>query len=120
MASARLERISIDEQPGGQSIAEPLEQTREIPLFKVHMPESVLKPLAETLLSGYIGQGARVTEFEQALGSWFGNDRVLTVNAGTSAIQLALRLANVGVGDEVISTPMTCSASNVPIMATGA
>jgi dTDP-4-amino-4,6-dideoxygalactose transaminase len=42
------------------------------------------------------------------------------VNSGTSALQLALRLADVGSGDEVISTPMTCTATNVPILAAGA
>lgn len=91
-----------------------------IPLFKVHMPQSVMQPLSETLFSGYIGQGPRVEEFEVALASWFGSHNVLTVNSGTSALQLALRLANVGVGDEVISTPMTCTATNVPILAAGA
>ncbi|HEY0347778.1 MAG TPA: aminotransferase class V-fold PLP-dependent enzyme, partial [Pyrinomonadaceae bacterium] len=84
------------------------------------MPESVLEPLAGTLSSGYIGQGPRVEEFERALSKWFGSQNVLTVNSGTSALQLALRLANVGAGDEVISTPMTCAATNVPILAAGA
>ena len=91
-----------------------------IPLFKVHMPETVLGPLAETIASGYLGQGPRVNEFEAALTPWFGSERVLTVNSATSGLQLALRLANVQAGDEVISTPMTCSATNVPIMAAGA
>jgi dTDP-4-amino-4,6-dideoxygalactose transaminase len=35
-------------------------------------------------------------------------------------LQLALRLADVGYGDEVVSTPMTCSATNEPILAMGA
>jgi perosamine synthetase len=93
---------------------------QSIPLFKVHLPASVLEPLAATLLSGYIGQGPRVDEFEQALAPWFGSQNVLAVNSGTSALQLALRLANVGFGDEVVSTPMTCTATNVPIMGMGA
>jgi dTDP-4-amino-4,6-dideoxygalactose transaminase len=84
------------------------------------MPESVLGPLAATLFSGYIGQGARVEEFERGLAPWVGSQNVLTVNSGTSALQLALRLSNVGFGDEVISTPMTCTATNTPIMAMGA
>ncbi|MCD6175581.1 MAG: DegT/DnrJ/EryC1/StrS family aminotransferase [Planctomycetes bacterium] len=91
-----------------------------IPLFKVFMPESVLAPLNEVLMSGYIGEGPKVKEFEQQLGPWFGNPNVLALNTGTSALQLALRLANVGFGDEVISTAMTCTATNEPIMAMGA
>lgn len=91
-----------------------------IPLFKVYLSEGVVEPLRRTLLSGYIGQGPRVEEFEKALTPWVGSPNVLTVNSCTSALQLALRLADVGPGDEVISTPMTCTATNVPIMAMGA
>jgi dTDP-4-amino-4,6-dideoxygalactose transaminase len=93
---------------------------KDIPLFKVFMPESVMKPLCEVLRSGYIGEGPRVEQFERELAPWFENENVLTVNNGTAAIQLALRLAGVGFGDEVISTAMTCSATNEPILAMGA
>jgi perosamine synthetase len=93
---------------------------KDIPLFKVFMPESVIEPLRKVLLSGYVGEGPRVAEFERQLASWFGNDNVLALNNGTAALQLALRLANVGYGDEVISTAMTCTATNEPILAMGA
>jgi dTDP-4-amino-4,6-dideoxygalactose transaminase len=93
---------------------------KNIPLFKVFIPESVMEPLRKVLLSGYIGEGPRVEEFERKLGPWFGNNNVLALNNGTAALQLALRLANVGYGDEVISTAMTCSATNEPILAMGA
>jgi|SRR3989344_1414159 len=92
----------------------------KINLFKVHMPESVLEPLKQVLFSGYIGQGIKVEEFERILGEYIGNKLVLTLNSCTSAIQLALRLCNIGVGDEVISTAMTCTATNEPILAMGA
>lgn len=91
-----------------------------IPLFKVHMPETVMEPLRATLMSGYVGQGPRVDEFEQALAPWIGSRQVLTLNSGTSALHLALRLAGVGPGDEVVSTAMTCTATNEPILERGA
>lgn len=84
------------------------------------MPKSVNKPLLDVLHSGYIGQGPKVEEFENLLSGFLRTPNVLTLNSGTSALQLALRLANVGIGDEVISTPMTCSATNEPIFAQGA
>ena len=87
-----------------------------IPLFKVHMPESVMDPLKAVLMSGYIGQGTKVDEFEKALVPWIGHPNILSLNSGTSALYLALKLAGVGYEDEVISTPMTCMASNTPIM----
>jgi dTDP-4-amino-4,6-dideoxygalactose transaminase len=94
-------------------------QGKAIPLFKVFMPESVIEPLRKVLLSGYIGEGPKVEEFERKLAPWFANDNVLALNNGTAALQLALRLSGVGAGDEVISTPMTCAATNEPILAMG-
>ena len=83
------------------------------------MPETVIGPVRDVLLSGWVGQGAQVDGFERELAEWFGTSHVLTVNSGTSALHLALRLAGVGAGDEVISTPMTCIATNTPILALG-
>lgn len=95
-------------------------QGNSIPLFKVFMSPTVIDKVSEVLLSGYIGQGPRVDQFEKDLIPWVGNKNVLTLNSGTSALHLALRLAGVGHDDEVISTAMTCMATNVPIMAQGA
>ena len=93
---------------------------KSIPLFKVHLPESVLQPLNITLMSGYIGQGPKVDQFEERLAPWMGGGNVLTVSSGTASLHLAMRLAGVGQGDEVISTAMTCTATNVPILERGA
>lgn len=92
-----------------------------INLFTVTMPprEELLPELEKVLYSGYIGQGPKVEEFETAFGNYIGTGNVLAVNSGTSALHLALRLANVS-GGEVITTPMTCTATNFPILANGA
>lgn len=91
-----------------------------IDLFKVHMPKTVSIPLLDSLHSGFIGQGEKVDEFEKALQRWTGNPYTLVVNNGTSALTLALKLAGVERGSLVISTPMTCMASNTPIVNLGA
>lgn len=96
---------------------EPAERIR---LFRVFMPGSVMEPLRRVLMSGYIGEGARVEEFERALRPWTGSPNVLALNSGTSALELALHLAGVGPGDEVISTPLTCVATNHAILHRGA
>lgn len=88
-----------------------------IPLFKVFLPKSIKKPLLDTLFSGYIGQGPKVDEFEEKLSSFIGNPYVLTVNSATSALHLSLSLLNVKKGDEVITTPLTCTATNWPVLA---
>ncbi|MBN1675453.1 MAG: DegT/DnrJ/EryC1/StrS family aminotransferase [Kiritimatiellae bacterium] len=84
------------------------------------MPAGVLDALKDVLYSGYIGEGPRVAEFERRLVPWLGTEHILALNSGTSAIHLALRLADVGPGDDVISSPMTCVATNEPILERGA
>lgn len=91
-----------------------------IPLFKPFMSETADQEILKTLHSGMIGQGPKVEEFEKALVPWVGRDTLLTVNSCTSAITLALVLAGVQAGDEVITTPMTCAATNTPILNLGA
>lgn len=85
-----------------------------IPLFKVRVSESADKSVSEVLHSGFIGQGPAVDEFEDLLQVELNTKtRPITVNSCTSAIDLALELIGVGPGDEVISTPQTCFASQV-------
>lgn len=77
--------------------------------------------VSETLRSGYIGQGPRTEEFEEALGQTLGlPSRPLALSSCTHAIDLALHLVGVGPGDTVISTPVTCTATNSPIVTRGA
>ena len=91
-----------------------------LPLFKVYMNPDVDTPLLETLHSGHITEGKKVEEFEDALRDWFDHPYVLTLNSATSALTLALRLMDLSPGDEVLSTPLTCTATNWPILANGA
>ena len=87
-----------------------------IPLFKVSMSEKVIKPLNEVLLSGYIGQGKKVEELESILCNYFNNPFCITLNSATSGLKLAYRLLNLQPGDEVLTTPLTCTATNWPIL----
>jgi dTDP-4-amino-4,6-dideoxygalactose transaminase len=71
------------------------------------------------LLSGQVAEGPVVKAFERDLGSFFATP-ALAVNSCTSAISLALRLLDIGPGDEVITTAQTCAATNSPIVTAGA
>lgn len=84
-----------------------------IPLFKHFVSPDAVLAVAQTLSSSCIGQGPKVDEFEKALEPWIGPN--VTVNSGTSALWLAYDLAGIGPGDWVISTPMTCLATNIPL-----
>lgn len=87
-----------------------------IRLFKVAMSPEAKVRVGEVLDSGYIGQGPKVDEFERALEREGLGDDVITVNSGTSAIDLALHLCGVGPGSEVVTTAMTCSATNTMLV----
>ena len=89
-----------------------------IPLFKVFMADDV--DISSVLHSGYIGEGEKVELFEKEIGKFIQNDNVVAVNSGTAAITIALRLAGVEHGDYVLSTPITCLATNEPILSLGA
>ena len=92
-----------------------------IPLFKVRMSENVVEKISPILYSGYIAQGAKVEEFENILWKSLGSKtRPITVNSGTAAIDLALELCDVKFGDEVISTPQTCFATQIGAIHRGA
>ena len=111
-----------------------------IPLFKVFMTEEAATETSKVLMSGYIGQGPQVEKFEELLKDYFKNDNVVTVNSATSAEHLAIHmlkrsekniLSHHGVcfedrqwdginsGDEILTTPLTCTATNWPILANG-
>ncbi len=111
-----------------------------IPLFKVFMANETSEEVSKVLMSGFIGQGPKVEDFESLLKGYFNNSNVVTTNAATSAEHIALHMLkrtekNVkgyhGVAfvenqwdgiepeDEVLTTPLTCTATNWPILANG-
>lgn len=87
-----------------------------IPLYRVHMPEGVLDSLRDVLYSGYVAEGQHVRRFEEALGAYVGHPRLTTNDDVSTAILLALYVAGVRPGDEVIASPMACVATNQPVL----
>lgn len=97
-------------------------ERRDIPLFRVLMPpEDVLMPrLRDVLYSGQISEGPPVRAFEAGFAELVGATHVSACSSGTAALHLALEVAGVGSGDEVISTAMTAEPTNMAIRHTGA
>jgi len=87
-----------------------------INLFYPFVPEEAIKEVSEILRGRWLGQGPRVDAVEKKFGEKFKIDFPVTLYSGTAALHLALRLTGVEEGDEVISTPMTCTATNIPIL----
>jgi perosamine synthetase len=91
------------------------------PLFKVHVPvEKAMENIRKVLESGFINEGEQVTEFTNLMREKLHADNLIVTNSCTSALTIALKLAGVQPGDDVISTPMTCVATNTPIITMGA
>lgn len=67
-----------------------------------------------------ITQGQRVIEFENRLNLALGTKNLLTLNSGSSALELAYHLLDLKPGDEVIAPVFTCTATNLPLLRRGA
>lgn len=91
-------------------------ETHRIAMFKPYVSEAAIPLVTKVLRSGWIGEGPKVKEFEKALCRKFDFKYALALNSGTAGVRLALALAGVGPGDEVITTPQTCTATNTAIL----
>ena len=86
-----------------------------IPLYGVvNLPEMENVAL-EVLRSGRIASGDYVAQFEAGLASLIGQAHVVSTVDMTSAIYLALHLAGVQPGDEVLTTAFACLSTNSAI-----
>jgi len=77
-----------------------------IPVFKPHIGSETILAAAQSLDLGWLGMGSLVKEFEDAIARYLEIEsprEVVAVNTCTSALHLALILAGVGPGDEVIT-----------------
>lgn len=116
-----------------------------IPLFKVYMSPKAKGAVNEVLDSGFIGEGPKVKQFESNLKSYFNAYKeyydITTVNSATSAEHLLYSYFKKdreittevydGVAyttnkwealqpdDEVLTTALTCTATNWPIINEG-
>jgi dTDP-4-amino-4,6-dideoxygalactose transaminase len=82
--------------------------------------EATIQGVGDVLRSGWITSGPQVKAFEAALGEYFGGRPVRAFNSGTGTMEVGLRIAGVGPGDEVITTPLSWVATSNVILAVGA
>lgn len=78
---------------------------------KQHITDEDIQSVVEVLKSPYLTCGPKVREFEQAICDYTGAKYCVAVNSATSGLHIAMLAAGVGVGDEVITTPITFLAS---------
>jgi perosamine synthetase len=78
------------------------------------------KAVAETLLSGMIGQGEKVIEFENAFSDWVGGKGGVAISSGAAAIYLALQTLAVTKSNEIILPTYVCESVLEAVLASGA
>jgi dTDP-4-amino-4,6-dideoxygalactose transaminase len=91
-----------------------------LPFTRPYIDEDAIAAVAEVLRSGWITSGPRVQEFEKQLSGYFGGRPVRTFNSGTCTMEIALRIAGIGPGDEVITTPISWVSTANVILEVGA
>jgi perosamine synthetase len=74
----------------------------DIPITRPHLTGVEGKAVAETIASGWMSQGPRVREFEEAFAARVGAAEAVATTSCTTALALALHVSGVGPGDEVI------------------
>ena len=91
-----------------------------LPFAKPVIDEDTIAAVGDVLRSGWITSGPKVALFEQQLSAWCGGRTVRTFNSGTCTMEIALRIAGIGPGDEVITTPISWVATANVILEVGA
>jgi len=96
-----------------------------VPFFdlRVTNPElkrELLAAISRVFDHGKLFLGPEVEEFEEQIAKFVGTKFALGVSSGSSALYLSLKACGIGVGDEVITTPLTWIISSNAIRACGA
>jgi len=91
-----------------------------IPFTKPTIDEATISAVTDVLRSGWITSGPKVLDFEKALGEYFGGATVRCFANGTATMKIALQVAGIGPGDEVITSPISWVATSNVILAVGA
>ncbi len=82
-----------------------------IPFSPPDISELEINEVAEALRSGWITTGPRTKQLEANLAKWIGTEKCVCLNSQTACAEMALRVLEIGAGDEVITTAYTYTAS---------
>jgi perosamine synthetase len=91
-----------------------------IRLFDTNISPKAIKEVTRTLKSGYLNMGSKTKLFEQRLERELGLENAVATNSCTAALHMALILAGVGPGDEVILPAQTFIATGIVVKLVGA
>jgi dTDP-4-amino-4,6-dideoxygalactose transaminase len=82
-----------------------------IPVAKPFFGQAEEQALLEALRSGWVSQGPRVAEFERQFAQYVGATYAVALSSCTTALHLALAVAGIGPGDEVLCPSLSFIAT---------
>src|SRR6059058_6205683 len=82
-----------------------------IPIAKPYLTTDEAQAAYDTILSGWITQGPKVQEFEEKFAAYTGSRYAVAVSNCTTALHLAMIVAGIGPGDEVICPSLSYIAT---------
>lgn len=91
-----------------------------IPYGRQAIDDDDIQEVVKVLKSDFLTTGPRVLEFERRVADYVGTKYAVAVNSGTAALHIACLAANIGEGDEVITSPITFAASANCVLYCGA
>lgn len=91
-----------------------------IPFARLSFNQETIDAVSEILRSGWVTSGPKLAEFEASLSTYFGDRPVRCFANGTATMKIALQVAGIGSGDEVITTPISWAATSNVILSVGA
>src|SRR5262245_46876495 len=91
-----------------------------LPFAAPLLGDEEIDEVVHCLRSGWLTTGLKVKQFEREFAEFCGVPHALAVNSCTAALHLALEAIGIGPGDEVITTPMTFTATAAVIEHLGA
>jgi dTDP-4-amino-4,6-dideoxygalactose transaminase len=91
-----------------------------IPFTRPSFNQETIDAVSEVLRSGWVTSGPKLAEFEASLSIYFGGRPVRCFANGTATMKIALQVADIGEGDEVITTPISWVATSNVILSVGA
>jgi perosamine synthetase len=91
-----------------------------IPVMRPFLGEEEAEAAAAAVRSGWVAQGPRVAEFEQAFAGYVGGRYAIAVSSCTTALHLAMVLLDVKPGDEVVVPSLSFIATANAVRYVGA
>ena len=83
-----------------------------IPYGHQSINEEDVRAVIDVLNSDFLTTGSKVREFEKLIGEYCGSQHAVSVNSGTSALDIAIQSLELPKGTEVITTPFSFAATS--------